>query len=190
MPRKTKSETTRDTTARRLKAFYASHETQSARVRISRRLFKLAELAGLTDVRTLKWSERHTIYTRAAAAGFANSPEAIELRRELGKIEKWRKEYKRKQADKAKTSPDENDYSVTIRTDVCRIVGFLPGEIVRAVEAHDLRVWDIAAVEEKEGELPCVGRVIAISAEEITICTDASEKTFTRADLVKEKRAA
>jgi hypothetical protein len=188
MPRKTKPETTRDTTAKRLKAFYAAHEPQGALVRVSRRLFKLAELAGLTDARTLKRSERHTIYTRAAAAGFADSPEAADLRRELADIEKWNRKYKKKKVDTPKPATAGNSYEITINFDACRLVGFLPGEIVEATEAHDLRVWDIAAVEEKEDEAFRVGRVVAISPEEITIRTDASEKTFTRAALAFEGR--
>jgi hypothetical protein len=185
MPRQTKTSTPADTTAERLKNFYtwSSRASRSELSRMSRRLFALADAAGLPNVRATAYNERHTIYTRAAEAGFGASPEADRLRAQLARFEA-------EQAPQQQTSPpvatsrkkEPRLWNVAM-TNTCECVGFVQGEIVQATEADDLRVGEIAALKHKGGKTITVGRLTAISDTSVTVLSYDEQDTASRADL-------
>lgn len=80
------------------------------------------------------------------------------------------------------------ELNITVAYDICRIAGFVLGDIVKAVAARDLRVWDIAAVKREGADRLFVGRVAAISPETITVRGDATEYTYERDKLAFEGR--
>lgn len=102
--------------------------------------------------------------------------------------EAGRPEAKKEPAGKGRTRKERGHADITIRVDVCRIAGFVGGDIIRADAALDLREWDIAAVKREGADWFFVGRVVAVSPESITVRGDESEYTYDRAELAFEGR--
>jgi hypothetical protein len=57
-------------------------------------------------------------------------------------------------------------------------LGFVCGEGVSATEAEDLKVWDIAAIEQTRDEPAAIGRVLAITADSVTIRRVKGDETY------------
>ena len=178
--------------AERLKAIYSpdSGAHRGILSRLSRRLFKLADLAGIPDARRTAYSHRHEIYTRACELGHGESNEARELCREIVSVE-GRLETRRRLAAEAPTAPAEvkPKRELVKADDYFSLVGLCRDEVFEMFEVkegEDLKHWDACMVREKGEESDYMGRVIVCSAQPLTYrLEDGEEYTTPRAQIEK-----
>jgi hypothetical protein len=184
-----------DTTAKRLRAVYEPDGKYMGGNlnRISRRLNKLAEKAGIERPGATPYSERHTLYTLAVERGLGDSPEARELRAELDRVAAWRVDFELRTGKKEEKREPQNDRSRTYRVALApgdggaENIGYIEGETLHCEEAAAfLKVGDAAVAWENDDDDAEVGRVIAADADTFTIRAarqngEYRETTFTRA---------
>lgn len=99
---------------------------------------------------------------------------------------------KRPRATRQRRKPDVSQAAaprrirIGLETDINRSLGFVRGEIVMAIEADDLKVWDIAAYNRQgRGRNTFVlGRVIAVTPDSLTLRDDEMEWTAPRSELL------
>jgi hypothetical protein len=175
----------------RLLAVYTQFEGigYSAR-RVSRRLNRLAKVAGLPDLNATPYLQRHLVYKQAVERGFGASPEAGELLRVLALVETARRPRKPEPAQPEATQPKATKevYTVSVHASAIGSCGFVYGEDVEATATDDLRAGDIGCVHARGAETWDIGRVLSIDAETITLRMNESEQTYRRAELDFEGR--
>jgi hypothetical protein len=193
-----------DDTAERLRAFYESqfgvHALSASRSvlnRLGRAVFQLARLAGIENPKSIDWRERHTIYTRAASLGLANTPAAQDVRRLLDEAnERARQQQVERAAEEIRESlgikhkpfrladgrPVPLHYVVDLRDGRARNVGYIAGErIVVEAAPFDLKTRDAAAAWNREDPEAVVGRVVADDRKRFTLRNDfREERVFER----------
>jgi hypothetical protein len=193
-----------DDTAERLRAFYESqfgrhapHASQSVLNRLGRAVFRLAQLAGIENPKSLDWRERHTIYHRAASLGLANTPAAQDVRRLLDEANEGdRREQVERAAEEIRESlgikhkpfrlkdgrPAPLRYAVDLRDGRARNVGYIAGErLVVEAAPFQLETGDAAAAWNREDPEAFVGRVVADDGKRFTLRNDfGEERVFER----------
>ncbi|MFL6283552.1 MAG: hypothetical protein ACJ74Q_10475 [Pyrinomonadaceae bacterium] len=180
-----KSKPTVDDTARgvteRLRLFYlpTTFTDRSSLSKVSRRLFRLAEVADLKDPRGRYYSERHMLYAEAVALGFEHCTEAKRLRQMLAACEEWLASLSKPRKEEKKARP-KDDLHITITRDCLRCVGLLTNDVVTARASVDLKPGDVGGVRNPDTQYFNLGRIVAVTPTHITLKDDESEFTRSR----------
>jgi len=173
----------------RLRRFYlpTSYADHASLHKVTRRLYKLAEAAGLRDVRRRKLGERHMLYAESVALGFEQSGEAKELRSTLRECEEWiaswTKPEEEEKHEERRTAPQGRTEWHIVQRKSGPHLGFIAGDVVKATAADNIRAWEIVALWEHGSDVAHTGRVVAITKDAITVRFNNCEKTFDRSEL-------